>query len=116
MAPTQQDVASRIEAFLFSEGGSLTKKKLCSLLNIKDAELSAGLSELDLRLKGRGITLIVSATEATLALQPETSQEVREAYQRELGREIGDAGLEVLSIVLYRGASRSEERRVGKEC
>ena len=42
-------------------------------------------------------------------LSPETSQEIREAYRRELGREIGDAGLEVLSIVLYRGPSTRSE-------
>ncbi len=99
------DLSSRIEAFLFSEGGSLSLKKLAQLLDMKDADLTPALLELESRLKDRGITLVHTATEASLVLSKETSQEIRDAYQRELGREIGDAGLEVLSIVLYRGPS-----------
>ncbi|MDP3645594.1 MAG: SMC-Scp complex subunit ScpB [bacterium] len=99
------DLSSRIEAFLFSEGGTLTLRKLAQLLDVKEHELAPALTELGSRLKDRGITLVHTSTEASLVLSPETSQEIREAYQRELGRDIGDAGLEVLSIVLYRGPS-----------
>lgn len=99
------DLSARVEAFLFSEGGSLTRKKLSQLLQIEEGTLAPALTELESRLAGRGITLVHTATEASLVLSRETSQEIRNAYQRELGREIGDAGLEVISIVLYRGPS-----------
>jgi segregation and condensation protein B len=99
------DLPSRIEAFLFSEGGTLTLKKLAQLLELKNEDLTPALVELESRLKDRGITIVHTETEASLVLSIETSQEVRDAYQRELGREIGDAGLEVLSVVLYRGPS-----------
>ena len=99
------DLTSRIEAFLFSEGGTLSHKKLAQLLQISEQELQATYPQLEEKLKDRGISLIRTNTEVSLILSPETSQEVKEAYHRELGREIGDAGLEVLSILLYQGPS-----------
>src|SRR3989344_2301716 len=68
-----QNLANRAEAFLFSEGGTLT--------------------------------LIKTDTEVSLAVSEHSSPAVQKAYERELSEEIGDAGLEVLSIVLYRGPS-----------
>ena len=99
------DLATRAESFLFSEGGSLTRKKLAQLLNVKDTELRTALSELSIRLEGGGISLIETDTEVSLVVSPATSEEIKTAYELELGREIGDAGLEVLAIVLYRGPS-----------
>ena len=103
------DLAAQAEAFLFSEGGSLTRRKLASLLGIKEHELLGPLAELARRLEGRGISLIQTSTEATLALAPETSEALRSAHENELAGDIGDAGLEVIAIVLYRGASTRAE-------
>lgn len=97
------ELASRAEAFLFMEGGTLSMRKLAALLKVDRPALEKGLEALALRLQGRGITLIRTENEATLALSNETSRTVEEAYKEELGREIGDAGLEVLAIILYRG-------------
>lgn len=99
------DLASRAEAFLFMEGGSLTLKKLGELLEIKSPALQEALQELSRRLEGRGLALVVTETEATLAVSKEASDAIKSAYERESGREIGDAGLEVLSIIIYRGPS-----------
>jgi segregation and condensation protein B len=99
------DAASRAEAFLFTEGGSLSLKKLASLLQLKEPQLRESLAELSKRLEGRGLSLVVSETEASLAVSPEASEAVRAAYKSELEKDIGDAGLEVLAIVLYRGPS-----------
>src|SRR5687767_7640870 len=99
------DHASLVEAFLFTEGGSLTRKRLASLTHLKETELGEALTELKRRLEGRGLTLVVTDTEATLSVSRESSEDVKKAYKEELGKEIGDAGLEVLAIVLYRGPS-----------
>jgi segregation and condensation protein B len=99
------DLVARAEAFLFMEGGSISLRKLEQLLNLKRPALLETLTELSRRLEGRGITLIQTETEATLATTPETSHAIEKAYEKELGREIGEAGLEVLAIILYRGAS-----------
>jgi len=97
------ELAARAEAFLFSEGGSLTLRKLAQLLEIKETQLDEPLRELSQRLEGGGLTLIRTETEVSLAVAKDASVAVQAAYQKELGREIGDAGLEVLAIVLYRG-------------
>src|SRR3989344_4510799 len=99
------DLAKRAEAFLFSEGGSLTLRKLEQLLEVKAPQLREILAELRAKREGSGLTLVETATEASLVIAPEESQAVRSAFERELEKEVGDAGLEVLAIVLYRGPS-----------
>lgn len=112
MADTQHisdmDLASRAEAFLFAEGGSIALKKLASLIGCDEERLVPVLDMLATRLQG-GITLVRSATEAVLAVAPIDAEHVQAALARELDREIGDAGLEVLAVILYRGASTKSE-------
>lgn len=99
------DTASRIEALLFVEGGSLTLKRLEHILGISREEVQSALAVLSSRLCDRGLTLIATDIEATLAASGAVSDTVRAAYERELGKEIGEAGLEVLAILLYSGPS-----------
>ncbi|MEY4747368.1 MAG: segregation and condensation protein segregation and condensation protein [Candidatus Parcubacteria bacterium] len=99
------DLSSQAEAFLFSEGGPLSRKKLAHALGIEESELAPALTELSSRLSGRGLALILTDTSAALAIAPDAAQAVRRARENELGQEIGEAGLEVISIVLYRGPS-----------
>ncbi|PIR83531.1 hypothetical protein COU18_02495 [Candidatus Kaiserbacteria bacterium CG10_big_fil_rev_8_21_14_0_10_51_14] len=101
----ENDLASRAHAFLFSEGGSMTLRKLAQLLETKESELRTALGELSLRLEGSGLALIQTDTEVSLAVAPGVSDAVQSAYAHELGSAIGDAGLEVLAIVLYHGPS-----------
>jgi segregation and condensation protein B len=98
-------LTNRLEAFLFAEGGANSRKKLTQLLECKPEELTAALQELRGKLDGRGITLVESETEVALAVAPSTQAALEDAFKKELGREIGDAGLEVMAILLYRGAS-----------
>ncbi len=102
---TNEDRASLAQAFLFAEGGTLSYKKLEALLECDRAELVRTLHEITGRLQGSGLVLIQTETEATLAVAPAQSEHLRAQYEKELGREIGEAGLEVLAILLYRGAS-----------
>lgn len=99
------DLANTIEALLFSEGGTIAKKKLCQIVGVDDAALADALATLRERKEGSGLTLVESEREVTLAVSSEATEVVQKAFERELGREIGDAGLEVLAIILYRGPS-----------
>src|SRR3990167_5790270 len=103
------DVATKAGAFLFAEGGVLSLRKLAQLIGCSQAELVAGLQQLRDRLSQSGVSLIRTDTEAGLSVSPEAADSVEAAYERELGREIGDAGLEVLAILLYRGPSTRAE-------
>lgn len=102
---TPSPISSRIEAILFVEGGSLTFKKIAQLLEIRVEDVHKALEALKSALQGRVLALVVSDTEVSLVVSPDAREGVRSALERELGREIGDAGLEVLSILLYRGPS-----------
>ena len=99
------DLGIRAHAILFAEGGSLSHKRLLQILECKDEELLEALDTLASRLQGSGLTLVRTAKEASLAIADVASDSVKKAFSKELGREIGDAGLEVLAIVLYQGPS-----------
>ncbi|HVM73849.1 MAG TPA: SMC-Scp complex subunit ScpB [Candidatus Paceibacterota bacterium] len=96
---------SLIEAHLFSEGGSLSLKRLMQLTGADEHALMIALDQLSNMLQGSGLSLVRTETEAMLVVAPSASEALKASYEKELGREIGDAGLEVLAIVLYRGPS-----------
>ena len=104
-----RDLVAQAQAFLFIEGGTLSKKNLAGKLRIEMIALGGILDDLAVRLKGTlpgqasGLTLIQTETEVSLAVAPTVSEVIEMAYAED--REIGDAGLEVLAIILYRGAS-----------
>ncbi len=100
------DLSHRLEALLFSEGGGpLQKKKIVQLLGCTPADLDAAIEALASRRAESGIALVKTDTEVSLLIAPAAKETIEKAQERELGREIGDAGLEVLAIILYRGPS-----------
>lgn len=105
MSDPLSPLAGLIEAFLFAEGGSISFKRLTQLTNADDAPVRSALNELAQARAGSGLTIVQTDTEATLAVAPKESESLKSNYEKELGREIGDAGLEVLAIILYRGPS-----------
>ncbi len=103
------DKATQLEALLFSEGGPVARKKLAQLMDVSLEDLSLAVDELTRSKAGTGISVIATAQDVALAVAPEAAPIVQAAFERELGKEIGDAGLEVLSIILYRGPSTRAE-------
>jgi len=99
------DLAARAQAFLFVEGGSLPTHKLAQLLKSDQRGIKGVLEEIAASLEGSGLTLIQTDKEVSLATAPRVSDAVRESFEEALERDIGEAGLEVLAIVLYRGPS-----------
>lgn len=104
MDNTTNDIVARAEAILFAEGAPIAKKKLAALLEIQEEGLPTILTPLQQRLTG-GITLVESQSEVGLVVAPQQAPYLQNILARELDRDIGDAGLEVLAIVLYRGPS-----------
>ncbi len=99
------DLASRAQALLFAEGDSLLVKKLAQLLECEQPALLQALTELKEKLKGTGLTLVQTELEVALAVAAETGDTVRAARAKDASRDIGDAGLEVIGILLYEGSS-----------
>lgn len=102
---TMKERSAQLQALLFSEGGAMPKKRLTQLLDIDAATLQEVARELRDALATSGLSLVESDTEYSLTVSPESSATVQKAFERDLERDIGDAGLEVLGILLYRGPS-----------
>src|SRR4051812_32669830 len=101
--------AARLHAFLFLEGGSMSLRRLTELAQLAPGEAQAAIDELARALQGSGLTLIATGEQVTLATAPEVSEAIKRAFEAQLQRDIGDAGLEVVSIILYRGPSTRAE-------
>ncbi len=96
---------AQIQALLFSEGGAVTLKTLEKALGCSHDEVQAALEALAAGLEGSGLTLVRSDTEAVLAIAPVATEIVTKKATDEYGKDIGEAGLEVLAILLYEGSS-----------
>jgi segregation and condensation protein B len=102
------NLSSKIEAILFWKAEPISIKKLASLLSTESAKVSetdvkAGLTELETKLAGRGVTLVQTNDDAMLGTSKELSSLIEQLAKDELARDLGKAGLETLSIVLYQG-------------
>ncbi len=96
-------------ALLFASGEPLTKKQLAKLLDIKDSEVKLVLKALTDSLKGSGVMLVETDTEAELRTTPEASIIVKKLRESELARDLGKASLETLAVIAYQsGTTRGE--------
>jgi segregation and condensation protein B len=96
-------------ALLFASGEPIEKKRLETLLGIKETELVMVLGALTDLLKGSGLTLIETATEVELRTSPEAASIVKKFRESELARDLGKASLETLAVIAYQtGATRGE--------
>ncbi|HWO07229.1 MAG TPA: SMC-Scp complex subunit ScpB [Candidatus Paceibacterota bacterium] len=97
--------AKQIQALLFAEGGALTYASIARSLGCGEKDLPPALDALSAELEGSGLALLRSDTEAALVVAPDAREVVTKKLTEEYERDIGDAGLEVLAILLYEGPS-----------
>ncbi|HUY05400.1 MAG TPA: SMC-Scp complex subunit ScpB [Candidatus Paceibacterota bacterium] len=98
-----------LHALLFVAGEPVAKKELAKLLELKDEELAVVLRSLTDSLKGSGVTIVETGTEAELRTAPEASAIVKKLRENELSRDLGKGSLETLAVIAYQdGASRGE--------
>jgi segregation and condensation protein B len=94
---------SKIEALLFFKGEGVKIKELAKLLKA-DLPAQAGKESPE-----RGVQLIRKEDEVMLGTAPEMSDLIEKIRKEELTKDLGKAGAETLSIVLYKGpVTRSE--------
>ena len=99
------DLPARVQALLFSAGEPMSIKRLIQSLDATPDGMKAAIEELAKRLEAGPIQLVRSETEVALAVSSVATETVKKAQEKELSRDIGDAGLEVLAICLYKGPS-----------
>lgn len=96
-----------IEALLFATGRPLSHVELCKKLETSPQDLQVALNQLQGR--GGGTVVVDDGKEVEMRVAPEASSTIEKLQAQEYSRDIGRAGLEVLSCVLYRGPlSRAE--------
>lgn len=96
-------IESKIEAILFFKAEPVLISKLAENLNVDEAKIETALINFEKNLSGRGIVLVRNGKEVALETTPEAAPLIESLIKEDLSKEIGRAGLEVLSIVLYRG-------------
>lgn len=102
-------IDAQIEAVLFWKGEPVSRKKLATILKKEITEIDEAIIILEEKLKNRGLILIHKDDEIILGTNPEISPFIEELTREELTRDLGKAGLETLSIILYQGPiTRSE--------
>lgn len=101
----QSQKLAELEAILFWFAEPVSKKKLAELLSVKSSELDDLLNQYRATLENRssGISLIDNGEEVTLTTSSLTSELITRISKQELTRDLGKAGLDTLSIILYDG-------------
>jgi len=97
------ELAQKIEAILFWKAEPVAVKKLASLLDTDVKTVKEGLAALESNLSGRGVALVQTDDDVMLGTAKEMSPLIEKLTKDELTRDLGKAGLETLSIVLYQG-------------
>jgi segregation and condensation protein B len=99
----------QIEAILFYKNEPVEIKKLSKLVEKNEGEVREALKNLAVSLQNRGICIVETQEEVTLATTPELKDFIEKIAKDEMSKEIGKAGLETLAIILYNGpVSRRE--------
>lgn len=96
-------IDAQIEGFLFWKAESVTYKEIGSALGVSADDIKKGVFDLKEKLLGRGISLIETEDRVELRTSPALSSVIEKLTKEELDKDLGKAGLETLSIVLYEG-------------
>ncbi len=105
----QLPLDARIEGILFWKGEPMRVKKLSQILNAAEKDILSSLEILKQKLEGRGTVLVFKEDEVMLGTAPKMSPIIEILTKEELVKDLGKAGLETISIILYKGPiSRAE--------
>src|SRR6202008_4113357 len=96
------DTAAQLEALLFALGRPLSRSELQKILGARTEEIAGAIVELQNQ-AGRGVVVVDDGKTVELRLAPATAALVEKVRKEEYQRDLGKAGQEALSAVLYRG-------------
>ncbi len=94
---------AQIESFLFWKGEAVSIKEIAKVFEKSTEEIKQALDELSEKLIGRGIALIRTEEQVELRTAPAISALIEKLTKEELDKDLGKAGLETLSVILYEG-------------
>ncbi len=103
------NLSAKIESILYYKGEPIKIKGLSKMLDVKEGEINDAIRELEENLSQRGVRLMRKDDELMLATAPEVSKLIESVRKEELSRDIGKAGRETLSIILYKAPVQRSE-------
>jgi len=103
------NLESQLEALLFFKGEPISKKYAVSELGCDINELETVISSLEKNLNGRGLSIISNGEDIEMRTSAETSTLIEKVTREELVRDLGKAGLETLTIILYKNPIKRSE-------
>ncbi len=100
---------SKIEAILFYKAEPVKIRELAKMIGEDEPAVKNYISNLEKSLAGRGLCLIYNNDSVMLATSPLAKGLVEKLLKEDLEKDLGKAGLETLSIVLYMGPIKRSE-------
>lgn len=97
------DLSSKIEALLFFKAEPVKIATLAEILKVDVPAIEQALTALEEQLADRGIRLMRKEDAIMLSTAPEISEVIERLIKEDLEKDLGKAGLETLTIILYRG-------------
>ena len=91
----------QIEAVLFHRAQAMKVRDLAKILDISVDEAEDAIETLKVNLQDRGVTLLEMDGKVMLGTTPETAVIIEKLIKDDLKRDLGKAGLETLTIVMY---------------
>ncbi len=97
--------ATQLEALLFFKGEPVSVSEIARLLGVSEDDVRKAGAELKehLEREKRGVRVMENDGALMLATAPEMASRIEQLIKDELEKDLGKAGLETLSIVLYYG-------------
>ncbi len=97
------NLEKQIEAILLFKNEPVTLTELSKTLSTPIDEVKGAIESLKNFYQDRGMVIINNGDEIALGTHPEASNLIEKLQKDELSRDLGRAGLETLSIILYKG-------------
>ena len=92
----------KIEAILFFKSEPVSNDGLRKMLDVSSEDVAQALTSLEVGLRERGIRLLQSDSGSMLMSAPEVGDLIEKITKEELNKDLGKAGIETLTIVLYK--------------
>jgi len=98
----ENKIQNKIESILLFKNEPVSLATLSKLLNESREDIQLAINNLQKKYEDSGIVIVTVGEEVSLGTHPELSGLIEEMQKEELSRELGKAGLETLSIILYK--------------
>lgn len=92
----------QLESILFYKNEPVSVKDLSAWLGVSEEEVCVGLNSLKQSLYSRGITLLENRGEYSLVTNPDASVLIEKIVKEELSKDLSQASLETLAVILYK--------------